>query len=128
VNCNGITKGGNKCRARVIPGTDWCVFHSADAAQRKAWAAQGGTNSAAKVRAKAALPAAAMGADEVGGWLAICFRRLIAERMDPTLGNAISGMAKAMLAVQAASEIEERLAALERAVEAQGLASRRYSA
>jgi len=130
--CHGITRAGERCRARPLVGATYCLNHSPTItdAQRRAWAARGGANSSARARAKAALPAAAMGADEIGSWLGICFKRVIAERMDPSVANAVSGMAKAMLAVQAASEIEERLAALEEAVAAQAPAAtnRRYSA
>ena len=128
VNCNGITKGGKKCRARVIPGTNWCVFHSADDAQRKAWAAQGGANSSAKARARKQLPGELMGADEIGAWLAICFKRVIAEKMDPSVANAVSTMSRAMLAVREASDIEDRLNALEQAMEGQATPTRRYGA
>jgi len=114
-----------------MTGSSHCINHTAAVTdeQRRAWAARGGKNSSAKARAKAAIPGAAMDSAEIGGWLSVCFRRLIVAQMDPGLGNAISGMAKAMLAVQAAGEIEERLASLEEAVAmAAAQNNRRYPA
>jgi len=106
------------------------VNHSPDVtdAQRKAWAARGGTNSSARARARKQLPGALMGADEIGAWLAICFKRVIAEKMDPGVANAVSTMSRAMLAVREASDIEDRLNALEQAMEAQATPTRRYGA
>ena len=126
--CHGITRQGQRCRARPLAGSTYCVNHSPDVtdAQRKAWAAAGGKNSSSKARAKWQLPGEVMEADEIAAWLAICFKRVIAERMDPGVANAVSTMSRAMLAVREATEIEARLEALERAAEAQGTTPRRY--
>ena len=128
--CHGITKGGTRCRARPLVGSGYCVNHSPDISddQRAAWRATGGKNSSAKVRARKQLPGALMGADEIGAWLAICFKRVIAEKMDPGVANAVSTMSRAMLAVREASDIEDRLNALEQAMEAQATPTRRYGA
>ena len=128
--CHSITRAGERCRARPLAGSTYCVNHSPDITdeQRKAWAARGGTNSSARARARKQLPSAVMSADEIGSWLSVYFKRVIAERMDPAVANAVSTMSKAMLAVREASEVEERLSALEKAVEAQSTTSRRYSA
>jgi len=113
VNCNGITKGGTKCRARVIPGTDWCVFHSADAAQRKAWAAQGGANSSAQARAKKALPAEVMTIEEVTSWLGVVYRGVITKTIDPSVATAAANVARTMNELLRSQQIEERLASVE---------------
>jgi len=128
VNCNGITKGGNKCRARVIPGTSWCVFHSADDEQRRAWAAQGGVNSSTKARARKQLPGEAMESDELTAWLAVVFRRLVKGDLEPQIATATANLARTMLAVREASEIETRLAALEKAVDGQRMSNGRFTA
>jgi len=130
VTCHGITREGKRCRARPLAGSTSCVNHSPDVtdAQRKAWAARGGTNSSARARARKQLPGELMTADEIGAWLAICFKRVIAEKMDPGVANAVSTMSKAMLAVREASEVDERLNALEQAMEGQVTPTRRYGA
>jgi len=128
--CHGITKGGTRCRARPLVGSGYCVNHSPDISddQRAAWRATGGKNSSAKVRARKQLPGALMGADEIGAWLAICFKRVIAEKMDPSVANAVSTMSRAMLAVRESVEIETRLDALEKAVEGQQMSNGRFTA
>jgi len=110
-------------------GSDYCVNHSPDISdeQRAAWRATGGKNSSAKARARKQLPGELMTPDEIGAWLAICFKRVITEKMDPSVANAVSTMSRAMLAVREASDIEDRLNALEQAVEAQAM-NRRFSA
>ncbi len=130
VTCHGITRAGERCRARPLAGSTYCVNHSPDVtdAQRKAWAARGGTNSSARARARKQLPGELMTADEIGAWLAICFKRVIAEKMDPGVANAVSTMSKAMLAVREASEVDERLSALEKAVEGQQMSNGRFTA
>ena len=117
--CHGITRSGQRCRARPLAGSTYCVNHSPDVTdeQRKAWAAKDGKNSSSKARAKRQLPGEVMDADEIGAWLAICFKRVIAEKMDPSVANAVSTMSRAMLAIREATEVEDRLAALEAASE-----------
>jgi len=124
VNCSGITKGGQKCRARVIPGTNWCVFHSADAAQRRAWAAQGGANSSAQARAKKALPCAILTSDELISWLSLVFKQTIVGRTAPGVATASAAVAKTIVEISKAALLEERLTEIERAL---GIAERSAS-
>jgi len=113
VNCSGITKGGKKCRARVIPGTNWCVFHSADVAQRRAWAAQGGANSSAQARAKKALPAEVMSIEEVASWLGVVYKGVISGRVEPPVATAAANVARTMNELLRSQQIEERLIEVE---------------
>ena len=130
VTCHGITRAGERCRARPLAGSTYCVNHSLDvtAEQRRGWAAKGGANSSNRARARKQLPGEVMEPDEIGAWLAICFKRVIAEKMDPGVANAVSTMSRAMLVVREASDIEDRLNALEQAMEAQATPARRYGA
>lgn len=113
VNCNGITKGGKKCRARVIPGTNWCVFHSADEAQRRAWAAQGGVNSSNVARAKKQLPAEILTTEELSAWLSLVFKQTIVGKTDPPVATACANLARTIAELQKAANLEDRLASLE---------------
>ena len=136
VTCHGITRQGERCRARPLGGSTYCVTHSPDVtdAQRKAWAAKGGVNSSAKARARKALPAELMTPDELSAWLGICFRRVIVGEMEPPVGTAAANLARTMMVIREATEVEARLEALERAAAAQGAEAqgattgRRYSA
>ena len=128
--CHGITREGKRCRARPLAGSTYCVNHSPDVTdeQRRAWAAKGGANSASKVRARKQLPGEAIEPEELAAWLAIAFKRVLAEKMDPGVANALSTMSRAMLAVRESVEIETRLNALEKAVEGQQMSNGRYTA
>lgn len=41
--CDGITKSGERCKKRVLPGKDMCMFHEPTLeTQRLLWRKQGG--------------------------------------------------------------------------------------
>jgi len=126
--CHGITRDGVRCRARPLAGSTYCFNHSPDISDetRAAWRTAGGRNSSNKARARKQLPGEAMEPDEIAAWLAVCFKRVIAGRMDPGVANAVSTMSRAMLAVREATDISTRLDALEKAAEAQGTTTRRF--
>jgi len=130
VNCHGITRAGERCRARPLAGSTYCVNHSPDVtdAQRKAWSAKGGANSATKVRARKQLPGETMESDELTAWLAVVFRRLVNGDLEPQIATATANLARTMIAVRESVEIETRLAALEKAVEGQRMTNGRVMA
>ena len=130
VTCHGITRAGERCRARPLAGSTYCVNHSPDVSdeQRKAWAARGGANSSAKARARKQLPGEAMESDELTAWLAVVFRRLVKGELDPPIATATANLARTMIAVREATETEQRLEALEQAVANQGITNRRFGA
>lgn len=130
VTCHGITKGGTRCRARPLVGSDSCLAHSLTISdeQRAAWRAAGGANSAAKVRARKQLPGEAMESDELTAWLAVVFRRLVKGDLEPQIATATANLARTMLAVRESVEIETRLDALEKAVEGQQMGNGRFTA
>ncbi len=63
---------------------------------------------------------AIMAPDEVGGLLSLTLRNVITGRIEPGIANAAANLARAILAVNEATTLETRLAALEAAVEASG--------
>lgn len=128
-NCSGITRQGQRCRARPLVGSRYCLNHSPDITdeQRRAWSAQGGANSAATVRARKQLPGEAMEGDELTAWLAVVFRRLVKGELDPPIATAAANLARTMVAVRESIETEERITALEKALEIHGPMNRRYA-
>ena len=128
--CHGITRAGERCRARPLAGSTYCVNHSPDItdAQRRAWAAQGGVNSSTKARARKQLPGEAMESDELTAWLAVVFRRLVKGDLEPQIATATANLARTMIAVRESVEIETRLDALEKAVEGQQMSNGRFMA
>jgi len=114
--CNAIAKGGQRCRARPLIGTHYCVAHSSTITddQRAAWRATGGANSSNVARARRALPAELLEIDEVASWLGVCFKQVIAGRMDPPVGTAAANIARTLVELNRAAHIEDRIAELER--------------
>jgi hypothetical protein len=115
--CTAIARSGQRCRARALPNSAFCVAHSPDItdAQRKAWSARGGTNSAAKVRARKQLPAEVMTVEEIDAYLALVFRAVITGKMDPSVGTAASNIAGRMADLKKVIA-DERIEALEAAL------------
>jgi len=54
-----------------------------------------------------------MDADELSGWLAVVFRRLIAGDVEPGVATATASLAKAMIEVARAAHVEDRIAGIE---------------
>ncbi len=115
VTCHGITKGGTRCRARPLVGSNYCLAHSPTISdeQRAAWRATGGANSASKVRARKALPTELMHSDELAAWLTVCLKQVIAGRMDPPVGTAAANLARTIAEIRRGAEIEGRLSEVE---------------
>jgi hypothetical protein len=97
-------------------GGEYCVAHDpARVVELARWRREGGKASGTRARAAKALPAAAMGPAELQGVLAVTLKAVLAERKSPAIGNAVANLGRTMIAVREATELEERLAALERA-------------
>jgi hypothetical protein len=112
--CIGTTKSGKACSAKPLPGSDRCPWHDpAWDDRRKAWSVRGGKGKANKARAKKALSVESMSDAEVLAWLGVVFKRVVAGAMQPGVATAAASVAKAMVAVRQASELEVRLAELE---------------
>jgi hypothetical protein len=113
--CRGINRGGKRCGARPITGTEWCINHSPDIADetRKAWSAKGGRNSAARVRARKQLPGEILTSDELAAWLSVVFRQLIVGKIDPPIATAAANLARTMTEISRAADVQTRLDELE---------------
>ena len=112
--CTGQNRDGAACAARPLAGTSKCPWHTEGLAeQRRVWSASGGRAKSNTARAKRALPGAAMDADELSGWLAVVFRRLIAGDVEPGVATATASLAKAMIEVARAAHVEDRIAGIE---------------
>ena len=112
--CRAITKGGKPCGGTPVPGEDRCPWHSPTwAERRRQWSAKGGKGKSNAARAKKQLPAEPMTTEELHAWLGLVFKRVVAGRMEPGVGNAAANLARAICTVHAAGELEARVAALE---------------
>ncbi len=54
---------------------------------------------------------------EVAGLLSLALRGVLSGRIEPGVGNAVASLARALTHVHEATEVEDRIAALEQAAE-----------
>jgi hypothetical protein len=112
--CASKTVSGSPCSATPVRPSGYCYWHDpALSADRDAARKRGGANRSNKARARKHLPAELMTNDEVRAWLGVVFKRVIAGVMEPGVATAAGSVARAMVAVKQAGELEERLTALE---------------
>ncbi len=113
VTCSAIAKAGSRCSRPALAGAAFCLMHSPDHAEmRREASRKGGRNRSAQARARAAIPEA-MDAAELGGWLTTLFRGVITGRIEPKIGTAAATIARTMMEVRTAVELEQRIAELE---------------
>lgn len=111
--CTATTKAGNPCSAQAWRG-GLCRWHSPDGEEeRAAWRRKGGVGKGAKVRARKV--AAALTGDDLQGYLAEALTGVLAATYSPGQANAVAALSRAIVAVKEATEIEDRLSALEAA-------------
>jgi len=120
--CRATTRLGAPCAAQVVDG-GYCAWHTqapAWAEKRRRWSAAGGKARSNQARAAKHLGDEAMGAEELGASLAVVFRRVVAGSLEPKVGTAAATIAKVLLDLRAAGELEERLGRLEAAAALSG--------
>ena len=111
--CCAIAKSGKRCVTPVMAGSAYCWMHDPAAAEaRREAARKGGRNRATKARALAAIPEA-MSTEELAGWLSLLFKQVMAGRTEPRVGTAAATIARVMIDVREATELEQRIADLE---------------
>jgi hypothetical protein len=92
-----------------------CPWHSPDLAERRAeWSRLGGRNSSNKQRAKKNLPTEPMTSIESHSYLTLAFKQTLVQKLDPGVLNALAGAARVMAELAKQSDVEARLADLER--------------
>jgi len=111
--CQAVTKSLKPCSATVV-ADGMCAWHAPSwAERRRQWSAEGGRKRSNRARARKQLLADLMTDDEIRAWLGVAFKRVIAGAMEPGVATAAGSVARAMVAVKQAGELEERLAELE---------------
>ncbi len=108
--CKGANTAGAPCDAKPVRPSGWCYWHDpALEAERTAGRRQGGRQRANTARARKAMKGA--GAVVPVLWQAL--NDLAAGTLEPARGQAMASVARALVAVHEATELEERIAALE---------------
>lgn len=112
--CQGPTKTGQPCRATLLQGRPYCFFHDPLQAEKR-HASQGkGGKSNRLALPPSAVPGAIQTAADLKALLDRTLRGVASGEVAAPVGNTISVLAKAFIIAHESSEIEARLAALER--------------
>jgi len=112
--CNGTNKAGEQCNGKALPGSPYCIAHdptkivAITEARRK-----GGAARSNRAKARRELEGAAMTAAELNGILAVTIRQVLSEKKAPGIGQAIAALSRAALEAGKATDLENRMAAIE---------------
>lgn len=111
--CKGTTRKGEACRAPVVHGREWCVFHdpAPDAQERSRQARiRGGQASSRLARALKHMP---YDLREVYDRLGTTLLDVLEGRISPPQATAAAQVARAMVTTLDAAELVEKIARLE---------------
>ena len=112
--CLGTNRDGNPCSAAPDPGTTWCRWHAPDReAERAEWRRKGGANRSNRARARKQLAGQVMSMSDMDAFLCASMVKVAAGRMEPGVGSAVATLARTVVAIRTAGEIERRLEHLE---------------
>jgi hypothetical protein len=93
----------------------FCVSHDPDRVTDLAeWRKRGGHGKSNKARARKALPADLLTMAEVASYLGLALRSVLAGRTEPNVGTAAANIARALVSVAGAADLERRMDELER--------------
>lgn len=108
--CRATRRDGAPCSAPAL-GSGWCFAHDPDlAAQRAAARKSGGKNSSKIVRLRGLVPPRLV---NVYDKLEQALGDVESGQLDPKQANSMANLARAMVAVLTAGELEERVRKLE---------------
>lgn len=109
--CAAITLKGERCKGPALPDREWCFAHDLDLSDVRAKArVEGGHGKRNERRAYKRLPQGVKGAL---GVLERTLGALESNEMEPSRGQAIASVAKAVVVAYEAAAVSERLDALE---------------
>ena len=114
--CQATAASGKPCSATPRPGHPYCLWHDPAAAdERRELSRKGGHGRSNAARARRTLPHDVLTPADLQGVLGRTLRGLIAGKVEPGVANAAANLGRAIVAVREATELEERLTALEAA-------------
>ena len=112
--CTGTTKAGQRCRARALPGSPFCVSHDpSKVTQLAEWRRKGGYASSNKARAKKHLPAELMTNEQLHSFLGLVFKGVISGKIEPGVATASATVARTMAELSRVVDLEQRIVDLE---------------
>ncbi len=112
--CRGKNAEGKPCGATTQAGRAWCMWHDPEReAERAEWRAQGGRARSHRSTAARELRKHATDMSSLRGTLFLTLKRVSDGELEPSVGNSMATIARAIVAVSQATDLEERLTALE---------------
>jgi hypothetical protein len=119
--CIATTKEGRPCSAGPVRSSGFCYWHDpALLEQRLTDRQRGGAARSNVARARKQIADAVLTPADLQGLLGATLRGVLAGRIEPGVGTAAAGIARVLLAVREATDVETRLAALEEQAARQG--------
>src|SRR4051794_5103148 len=113
--CTARNKSGALCSAQAWRD-DLCRWHHpALESQRAEERRRGGAARSNQARARKRLPSAVLTSSELQGLVGQVLRDVISGDIEPAIGNCVANLARSLVSVREATELEERLVALETA-------------
>ncbi len=116
--CQATTRTGSRCSAQAVDGVH-CPWHATSpewVAKRVEWSAKGGTNRSNQARARKSLPDAALTPAQLACVLSKALGDVLGGTLEPGRANAVSGLARTLVTISEAVELEARLTSLEAAL------------
>lgn len=113
--CSAITGDGKPCKGKPLKGSEWCFSHHPDLAERRRQGAvKGGAGKSTTVRARKQFRSSSLEPADIHGLLSNALVQVAVGNMHPATGTAMATMSKALVAIEDATVIKERLEELER--------------
>jgi len=114
--CIAVTKEGRPCSAGPVRPSGYCYWHDpALLEQRLTDRQRGGAARSNVARARKRVADTILTPGDIQGILGDTLRAVISGSTEPGVGNAAANIARALVAVREATELEARLTALEAA-------------
>jgi len=105
--CKATARTGAPCTARPVRPSGWCWFHDPGIeAERAAGRRLGGYARSNAERARKRLPAEPLDNGELVRYLGEVFKHVIDGTVEPRVGTAAASIAKVMVDIQGAGEVE----------------------
>ncbi len=114
--CTATRRDGHHCQGTPMPGKMFCFAHDPDLReQRQQWTTDAGRSKSNSRRLKKSLglDTPTLTLTEIDALLCLTLKAVVSERIEPGIATSAAGVAKAIMAIRTASDLESRLAALE---------------
>ncbi|MGI8545898.1 MAG: hypothetical protein ACR2M1_00965 [Gemmatimonadaceae bacterium] len=114
--CTATNRDGTPCQGTALPNGTHCFAHDERLAQqRRQWAVDAGKakSNAARMRKSLGTGAETLALSEVDALLCTALKGVLTGKLEPGIATSAATVAKSIMAIRTASDLESRLAQLE---------------